>query len=160
MGKEQLQSATLEALERRGVDLIELSKIVYDLQVPYQDDLTLDECFEHIQMILKKTEVQHTVITGIELDEIAEKNLFNSPLQGIIESDEALYGIDEILALSIVNIYGSIALTNFGYLDKEKPGIIGDYNNKQNGQVHTFLDDILCAIAASACSRLAHGKEA
>ena len=35
-----------------------------------------------------------------------------------------VYGIDEILALSIVNIHGSIALTNFGYADKLKPGII------------------------------------
>lgn len=158
MKKEKIYEATKEALKRRGVDLNELSKIVYDLQSPYQNDLTLTDCYDQIQMILKKTEVQHAVLTGIEIDEATERKLFATPLQEIIEVDEALYGVDEILALSIVNIYGTIALTNFGYLDKVKPGIIADFNNKKDGAVHTFLDDILCAIAASACSRLAHGQ--
>lgn len=158
MNKENLNTAAGDALKRRGVDLIELAKIVYDLQVPYQNDLMLDDCYEEIQKVLSKTEVQHTVITGIEMDELAERNQFSSPLQEILQNDEPLYGIDEIMALSIVNIYGSIALTNFGYLDKEKPGIIAEYNNKKDGSVHTFLDDILCAVAASACSRLAHSK--
>lgn len=156
MKKEQLYKSTVDALERRGVDLVELSKIVYDLQIPYQPDITLDDCYEQMQKILYKTEVGHAVITGIEMDELAEKGQFSPLLQTILENDEPLYGVDEILALSIVNIYGTIALTTFGYLDKTKPGIIGDYNNNKNGQVHTFLDDILCAIAASACSKLAH----
>lgn len=158
MRKEKLYEETLAALERRGVNLVELSKIVYDLQVPYQEELTLDECYEQIHKVLHKTEVGHAVITGIEMDEMAEKGLFNPFIQEVIETDEPLYGVDEILALSIVNIYGTIAFTNFGYLDKVKPGMIGEYNNKKSGSVHTFLDDILCAIAASACSRLAHGK--
>lgn len=159
MNKKELHSKALEALNRRKVDLVELAKVVYDLQQPYQHDLTLDECYEKIEKVLKKTEVAHAVLTGIELDELAEKKQISQPLQELLENDEPLYGIDEILALSIVNLFGSIALTNFGYLDKAKPGIIGEFNNKKHGSVHTFLDDILCAIAASACARLAHSAE-
>ena len=79
-----------------------------------------------------------------------------SPLQHIIEDDEGLYGIDEILALSIVNVYGTIGFTNYGYIDKVKPGILKELNSHDGVHVHTFLDDIVGAIAAAAASRLAH----
>ena len=74
----------------------------------------------------------------------------------IVKEDEGLYGIDEILALSIVNVYGSIGFTNYGYIDKVKPGILKELNKHDGPRVHTFLDDIVGAIAASAASRLAH----
>ncbi len=73
----------------------------------------------------------------------------------LLQKDDGLYGVDEILALSIVNIYGSIGLTNFGYLDKKKPGVIGKINDEKNGKVNTFLDDIVAAIAAATASRIA-----
>ena len=64
--------------------------------------------------------------------------------------------IDEIIPLSIVNIYGTIGLTNYGYLDKEKVGIIKELDNKEGKRVNTFLDDLVAAIAAAAASRIAH----
>lgn len=158
MKKEILHKSTLDALESRGVDFIELAQILYDVQVKYSPGLTMDDCAEHIMMVLKKREVQYAVLTGIAIDVLAEKKQLPFPIQEVIESDDGLYGIDEILALSITNIYGSIGLTNFGYLDKEKPGIIAEYNSKTSGEVHTFLDDILCAIIAAAASRLAHSE--
>ncbi len=77
----------------------------------------------------------------------------------MIENDEPLYGCDEILALSIVNVFGSIGLTNFGYIDKMKPGILEVLNDKTGKQKNTFLDDIVGAIAASASSRIAHLRQ-
>lgn len=74
----------------------------------------------------------------------------------MIETDEGLYGVDEILAFSIVNVYGSIGFTNYGYIDKQKPGILQELNDKSSGKIHTFLDDLVGAIAAAASSRLAH----
>ncbi len=71
----------------------------------------------------------------------------SEPLQTILAIDESLYGVDEVLAFSIVNIYGSIGFTNYGYIDKEKPGILGRLNDKSTGECHTFLDDIVGAIA-------------
>ena len=49
----------------------------------------------------------------------------SEPLQTILAIDESLYGVDEVLAFSIVNIYGSIGFTNYGYIDKENPAFSG-----------------------------------
>lgn len=68
-----------------------------------------------------------------------QKKALPEPLQHLVETDEPLYGIDEIIPLSIVNVYGSIGLTNFGYLDKEKFGIIRELDEGRPGEVHTFM---------------------
>jgi phosphatidylglycerophosphatase A len=47
-------------------------------------------------------------------------------------------------------------MTNFGYVDKMKPGILTELNRKDGPKCHTFLDDIVGAIAAAASSRIAH----
>ena len=151
----------IENLEDRGVTIEDIMDLVYDLQKPYVPDLKKETCRHHVMKVLAKREVQNALLTGIELDRLAEKKQLSSPLQEIIASDEGLYGVDEIIALSIVNVYGSIGLTNFGYVDKLKPGIIGKLNEHEDmgDACHTFLDDIVGAIAAAASSRLAHSEE-
>ncbi|MDQ0857560.1 phosphatidylglycerophosphatase A [Bacillus sp. V2I10] len=143
-------------IQDRGVKVEDIAELVYFLQVKYHPSLTIDQCLENIDRVLSKREVQNAILTGIQLDILAEKKMLEEPLQSIIESDESLYGVDEIIALSIVNIYGSIGFTNYGYIDKEKPGILKFLNDKSSGMVHTYLDDIIGAIAAAASSRLAH----
>ncbi|OIQ58661.1 phosphatidylglycerophosphatase A [Moorella thermoacetica] len=143
-------------LERRGVTLEDIALLVYDVQQKYIRELTLAACRESVERVLEKREVQNAIFTGIALDEMAEQGQLCEPLAAMLKSDDGLYGIDEVMALSIVNIYGSIGFTNFGYLDKVKPGIIGVVNDKKNEKVNTFLDDLVAAIAAAASSRLAH----
>ena len=121
---EMLEEKTNSILRERGVALEDIAIIVLDLQKPYQPDLTLEICLENVKAVLKKREVAHAVLTGVALDQLAEQKKLPEPLQSIIESDEPLYGIDEIIPLSIVNLYGSIGFTNYGYLDKAKPGIL------------------------------------
>lgn len=147
----------LKKLESRGVTLESMTSLVLDLQLKYNPGLTSEMCRDSILRVLEKREVAYAVLTGIAIDEAAERG-FMGEMNGVINGDNPLYGIDEILALSIVNVHGSIALTNFGYLDKVKPGIIGDVDKlgKNNDQCNTFLDDIICAIVSSAASRLAH----
>lgn len=156
-----VEQSTLEKkaralLEERGVPVIEIAKLVYFLQEKYIPELTLEECIESVEAVLKKREVQNTILTGIQLDVLAEQNKLLTPLQDIVAKDEGLYGIDEIMALSIVNVYGSIGFTNYGYIDKVKPGILAMLNSHEGPQVHTFLDDIVGAMAAAAASRIAH----
>lgn len=154
---DELHKMTIETLERRGVTLESIADIVMILQKNYYEGLTHEYCVENIKGVLRKRETIHAVLTGIALDELAEKKMLPEPLQDIVESDEGLYCIDEILPLSIVNLYGSIGLTNFGYLDKEKIGIIKTLDEQKHGiHVNTFLDDIVAAIAAAAASRIAH----
>ncbi|SES99451.1 Phosphatidylglycerophosphatase A [Anaerobranca gottschalkii DSM 13577] len=151
-----MKKLIVDMLEERGVGIKDIAELVYELQKPYISTLTLEDCMENVGKVLEKREVQNAVLTGLVLDIYAEKKLLPEPLQTILETDEGLYGIDEILALSITNIYGSIGFTNFGYLDKIKIGILKGLNNKIQGKVNTFLDDLVAAIAASAASRIAH----
>ncbi|WP_227937466.1 phosphatidylglycerophosphatase A family protein [Alkalihalobacillus deserti] len=153
---DEVETKAREWLVERGVTLDDIAELVYFLQVKYHPDLQLEVCKENVDKVLRKREVQNAVITGIQLDVLAEKKLLDEPLQNIIDRDESLYGVDEIIALSIVNVYGSIGFTNYGYIDKQKPGILERLNDKSTGECHTFLDDIVGAIAAAASSRLAH----
>lgn len=155
---EELNTMTVEMLKNRGVELKDIAEIVYFLQEKYYPELTIEICMESIQAVLKKREIIHAIITGIALDELAEKKLLPEPLQSIVESDEGLYGIDEIIPLSIVNVYGTIGLTNYGFLDKEKIGIIKDLDSRKGVECNTFLDDLVAAIAAAAASRIAHSR--
>lgn len=155
----ELEKASTDLLLQRDVTIDEIAELVYDLQTPYLPNLTMEICVDNVHAVLRKREIQNAILTGIELDILAEKKQLSSPLQEIIENDEGLFGIDEILALAIVNVYGSIGLTNFGYLDKLKPKVINRLDTvKEESEVNTFLDDIVGAIAAAAASRIAHAN--
>ncbi|BCP58451.1 phosphatidylglycerophosphatase A [Streptococcus suis] len=156
MSTKPLQIYSYDLLKERGVQLEDIADLVMHLQNKYIPHLTQSECLENVEAVLTKREVQNAIITGIELDKLAEQGALSQPLQSILKTDEGLYGIDEIMGLSIVNLYGTIGFTNYGYLDKSKPGIIAKLNSKDGVQCHTFLDDIVCAIAAAAASRIAH----
>ncbi|MBP1043207.1 phosphatidylglycerophosphatase A [Vagococcus sp. BWB3-3] len=156
--KHLLEKAARDLLLQRGVTIEDIAELVYYLQKDYVPNLTLAMCAENVEAVLLKREVQNTIITGIQLDISAENNELLSPLQDILTEDEGLYGIDEIMALSIVNVYGSIGFTNYGYIDKVKPGILAKLNSHDDEHVHTFLDDIVGAIAAAAASRIAHAQ--
>ncbi len=105
--------------------------------------------------VLAKREVQHTLMTGIALDELTERKLLPEPLQSILEADEPLYGGDETPALGIVHVYGMIGLTSFGYLDKRKIGVNRDLDDHRR-EIHVFLDDLVAGLAAAAFARIAH----
>ncbi|WP_106766397.1 phosphatidylglycerophosphatase A [Paenibacillus faecalis] len=144
-------------LNRRGVSVSAIADIVYRLQRKYHPFLTMKQCEESVRAVLGKREVQYTLFTGIALDELAEQKLLPEPLQSIMEKDEPLYGVDETLALGVTSIYGMVGLTSFGYLDKEKIGVIETLNDKADG-IHVFLDDLVAGIAAAASSRIAHNN--
>jgi len=148
----------IEIMESRGVFIEDIAKITHVIQSEYYAELTLEECVRNVMRVLDKTEVQNVIFTGVALDELCEKGLLPEPLSQLVDDDYSLYGVDEILALGIVNVYGSIGFTNFGYVDKQKIGIIGEVDKigKEEGKCMTFMDDIIGAIAAAAASRIAH----
>jgi phosphatidylglycerophosphatase A len=150
-----MEEHIIETLEARGVTIPQIAEIVHRLQLPYNPSLTMEECDDCVREVLKKREVQFTLYTGIALDELAERKLLPEPLQSILEADEPLYGVDETLALGIIHVYGMIGLTSFGYLDKEKTGIIRELNDNK-GAIHVFLDDLVAGLAAAASARIAH----
>lgn len=160
MERKEIEELVIQKINDRGVTLEQIAELTYFLQSSYYEGLTLDICIENVQAVLKKREVQNAVLTGIRLDELAEMKLLGEPLQEMVDHDYSLYGIDEVLAFSILNVYGSIGFTNYGYIDKLKPGILGeiDRNGKQEDCCQTFMDDLIGAIAAAAASRIAHRR--
>lgn len=153
---DEVKSAALRKLQERGVQIRDISEIVYKMQSPYNKELTMEQCDESVLKVLAKREVLHALLVGIELDTLAEQGKLSEPLQSLVASDEGLFGCDETLALGSVLGYGSIAVTTFGYLDKDKVGIIKRLDTKRGRGVHTFLDDLVASIAASASGRIAH----
>ncbi|WP_342512903.1 phosphatidylglycerophosphatase A [Sporosarcina sp. FSL K6-1522] len=148
--------AAKAALQRRGVTIEAIAEIVFELQIPYNKGLEMAHCIESVEGVLRKRELQHAILVGIELDELAEQGKLSAPLQQIVESDEGLFGVDETIALGAVFTYGSIAVTTFGHLDKNKTGIINELDTKTGKGIHTFLDDLVASVAACAASRIAH----
>lgn len=153
---DEVTQATHTALERRGVMVKDIAEIVFEMQVPYNNGLTMQHCIESVESVLMKREVQHALLVGIELDELAEQGKLSRPLQQIVDSDEGLFGVDEMIGLGAVLTYGSIAVTTFGHLDKNKVGIIHKLDTKHGKGVHTFLDDLVASVTACASSRIAH----
>lgn len=151
-----LKKRTIDLLNERGVELTDIAELVLFLQKDYINDLTKETALHSVTTVLSKREVQNAIITGIQLDIAAEHHDLLEPLETIVERDEGLYGVDETMALSIVDIYGSIGFTNYGYIDRTKPGILAKLNAHEPGIIHTFLDDLVGAIAAAAAARLAH----
>ena len=162
--KDPMKEQVVKMLKDRGVSLEEIAQLAWELQSPYNCELTLNDCRASLERVLEKREILYPVMTGLVLDDLAERGILPEPLLSVIRRDEGLYGVDELLGLGITNIYGSVGLTSFGYLDKMKHGILGQMNTSQQngGRVNTFLDDIVAALAAAASARLAHqekGKE-
>lgn len=153
---EVVTEAAKNSLINRGVSIRSIADIVYDMQVEYNEDLTMESCIESVESVLQKREIQHAILVGVELDMLAEERKLSEPLQSLVESDEGLFGVDETIAFGAALGYGSIAVTTFGHLDKNKIGIIKELDTKKGSSVNTFLDDIVAAIAATAASRLAH----
>ncbi len=150
----------IDILAERGVSLDDIAEAARFLQAGYHVNLKREELLESIVSVLDKREVQFALMTAIELDRQAENGSYlDKDLEAIVKRDEGLYGVDEVLAYGICNLYGSIALTNFGFIDKKKYGIVERLNGdgKEGTMCHTFLDDIVGAIAAAAASRFAHG---
>lgn len=137
MDQTALHELVIKKINDRGVTLEQIAELTYFLQANYHEGLTLDLCLHNVKAVLKKREVQNAVLTGIRLDELAEMKLLEGPLQEMVDGDYSLFGVDEVLAFSILNVYGSIGFTNYGYIDKLKPGILGeiDKRGKQRGVV-------------------------
>jgi len=155
--RDEMYELNKERLESRGVTIDDIAKIAQKQQERYTKDIDYNVCLESTKKILSYPDAFHMIQLGIEIDELAEQNKLSEPIQSIIKSDLGLFGIDELLGLELAGNFGIIGRTNFGDLDVNKPGIIGELNNegKRPDKCHTFIDDIVGALAACASTRVA-----
>lgn len=154
--RKTLYQHILDLLDERHVDLARMAKIAYESQLPYEPDITLEKCKQAILHVLEKREVQNVILTGINLDKMVDDDLVKDEyLNKILNEDSGQYQVDELLSTGCVEVFGGVASSNRGYLDKTKPGIIGEVDGRKDS-CNVFLDDILAAIISSAESYIAN----
>ena len=155
--RSEMLKINLDSLKERGIKVEDIAQIAYDQQSKYTEGIPFDICIDSVMKILSLRDVFHHVQLGIEIDRMAEEKMFKGPIQDIIYHDLGLFGIDELVGLNIAGQYGVIGETNFGDIDVNKPGICKVLNDegKNLTRCHTFLDDIVGAIAAAASTRVA-----
>jgi len=148
----------VEILRKRGVNLDEIVQIAYMQQSKWNPNISYQECKESVDKILSLRDVFHILQLGAEIDRLTEAKAFQGPIQEILATDLGMFGIDELFGLELAGLYGTIGRTNFGDIDVNKPGIVAKLNHDGKGDkpaCHTFLDDIVGAIAAAASTRVA-----
>ena len=155
--REEMKQINIEKLKERGVSIEEIAQIAYNQEFKYNKEVKMKECVESVEKILSLRDVFHLLQLGAEIDRLAEEGQFKGPIQDIIQNDLGVFGIDEIFGLDIARLYGAIGQTNFGDIDVNKPGVVKRLNDEGKpgkAKCHTFMDDIVGAIAAAATTRV------
>jgi phosphatidylglycerophosphatase A len=156
--RDEMLQMNIEMLVSRGVQVDDIADIAFKQQSKWNDQISYQECYESVRKILSLRDVFHILHLGAEIDRLTEENAFKGPIQSILESDLGMFGIDELFGIELAGLYGTIGKTNFGDIDVNKPGIVSELNEKGKGgkkACHTFLDDIVGAVAAAASTRVA-----
>ena len=144
--------------EELGISRLELAQEVLKEQTRHNPWMTLEDAYDAVEAVIRKREMQHALVTALTIDELADKKMLSEPMQSIIADDNALYGIDETIALGTAGLFGTIAVTNFGFLDREKTDLAKKLNDEQKagGHITTMTDDLVSLIIASAEGKVAH----
>ncbi len=155
--REEMTQMNVDVLKKRGVEINDIAVITYNQQSKYTKDIKMEDCVDSVLKVLSYRDIFHHIQLGAEIDRLVEEKMFQGPIQDILYHDLGLFGIDEVMGLDISGIFGVIGKTNFGDIDINKPGIVDKLNEegKKEGKCHTFLDDIVGAIAAAASTRVA-----
>lgn len=154
----ELYDWVLNELHKRNINNETIGEIAYNMQHQYLPHLTVEDFGAQLDEVLKKREVLNILAIGFALDNLANAGLLPEPLQTIVKEDAGVYGVDETISLALSQLYGSIAVTNYGYEDKKKLGIAAKLDNS-NGQVNTFADDLALALASAVIGRCGHGSK-
>ncbi len=156
--RDEMYQMNVKVLNERGVKLDEIAQIAFMQQSKWNPNISYLECKESVDKILSLRDVFHILQLGAEIDRLTEQKAFKGPIQEILATDLGMFGIDELFGLELAGMYGTIGRTNFGDIDVNKPGIVAKLNFDGKGDkpaCHTFLDDIVGAIAAAASTRVA-----
>ncbi len=54
----ELRVHAINLLEERGITLDQIAELAYDLQIPYNKDLTLEVALHNVNKVLEKREVK------------------------------------------------------------------------------------------------------
>lgn len=149
----KLYNFIMKEFDKRGVTKDDIVDIAIQLQAKYNPDVPREDYFKVLEVILHKIAVMNSLAVGLTLDNLATEDKLPEPLQTIIQEDSSYFDIDEYLAISISNLYGAIGITNFGFLDKCKTGIVKQLDESAD-RVNTFADDLVGALAVAVGAKI------
>jgi len=156
--REEMLQMNIQTLKERTVTVEEIAEVAFRQQSKWTDDISMAECIESVEKILSIRDVFHIVQLGAEIDRLTDIGAFQGPILDILAQDLGMFGIDELFGLELAGMYGTIGKTNFGDIDVNKPLVVDRLNGDgkhEGGMCHTFLDDIVGALAAAASTRVA-----
>ena len=93
--RDEMAKLCTEALKSRGVEIEDIAKIAYNQQSKYTPNVSLDICRESVLKVISLRDIFHHVLLSVELDKLAEKKMFEGPIQDIIANDLGMFGIDD-----------------------------------------------------------------
>ncbi|RKD33409.1 hypothetical protein [Thermohalobacter berrensis] len=134
-------------LNDRGVSLSKIYSLISILKND-EEEKNKAKYKELVSNVLSIKVIQDFIHLGVILDIYAENNLLPDPLQQLIGDKNTYFDLDKVLAISILYEFTPEAIIYYSYLQKEKIDMIRKMLSKN--KVNTFLDDIVCVIAATA----------
>lgn len=155
--RDEMLKMNIQTLKDRTVTVKEIAEVAFRQQARWNPDISFKECIDSVEKILSLRDVFHLLQLGAEIDRLTDEHLIQGPIYDILKVDLGMFGIDELFGLELAGLYGTIGKTNFGDIDVNKPLVVDRLNDdgKHGGMCHTFLDDIVGAIAAAASTRVA-----
>ena len=155
--RSEMTKLNVDKLKERGISVEKIAEVSYKQQSRWLSNIKMSVCRESVYKVLSLRDTFHMVQLGAEIDRLTEEGMFKGPIQEILMQDLGVFGVDEVFGINLAGLYGAIGQTNFGDIDVNKPGIVDELNSlgKQDGVCHTFMDDIVGAIAAAASIRVA-----
>lgn len=155
--RDEMLEMNIKTLKERTVTVQEIAEVAYRQQSKWSSAISMADCVESVRKILSLRDVFHLLQLGAEIDRLTDEGAFKGPIQEILKVDLGMFGIDELFGLELAGLYGTIGKTNFGDIDVNKPLVIDRLNGvgKHGGMCHTFMDDIVGALAAAASTRVA-----
>lgn len=149
-----LHDHIINLLTEKHIKIDDLAVLVYNSQKKYNSKITREASRDAVMHVLAKREVQNLILVGLYLDQQSKKDEHMDPyLKAFLKEDSSQFQVDETLSTGIPAVFGAIASSNRGYLDKTKPGIIGEVDAQP---YNVFLDDLLAGIVAGAESYIAN----
>ncbi len=156
--RQEMLEMNIQTLKERTVSVKEIAEIAFRQQSKWTDDVSMVECIDSVEKILSIRDVFHLVQLGAEIDRMTDEKMFKGPIQDVLSQDLGMFGIDELFGLELAGMYGTIGKTNFGDIDVNKPLVVDRLNEEgkhPGGMCHTFMDDVVGALAAAASTRVA-----
>lgn len=156
--REEMLEMNIKTLKERTVSVKEIAEVAYRQQSKWSKDLSMKDAIDSVEKILSLRDTFHILQLGAEIDRLTDEKIIKGPIYEILKSDLGMFGIDELFGLEIAGLYGTIGKTNFGDIDVNKPLVVNRLNEDGKdgkGMCHTFMDDIVGAIAAAASTRIA-----